>query len=615
MDKNTIWAIVLSTLVIVGCYLILPTFFPSMAPQRAQQQAAATKAETVEAVNKNQITDLNSEDLIDAKEDIFAEAKNETAEEEQVAEEIFKISTNKAEILLSSKGGDIISYKLLDHKDYETGDSTQLADNVSDINRSCALSFGGSDANIINTIFNVEKIDDKTIQFTKSFKLQGSTYILRKKYSFKDDENVFKLDVMLHNSEGKALDYNGVAYTIRTSPQIGPHYDPKKNRYEYRQFVAFDGNKYKKVQLSNGQFKKYDKNITWCGIVGKYFAELVIPSQTEIINSAYYSSKVETNNYANAQALIERRATSGSDVQDTYYMYFGPRNEKDLKRYNVAEDNGWGIGGKKVNQCLQTSGWLGWLEKILKFFLELLHKVINNWGLDIIIMTVILKIIMFPLMKKQSLSSLKMQEIQPKLEALKTKYANDQQKLQAETTKLYQEAGYNPVSGCLPILFQFLVIFAMYNLFNNYFEFKGAEFIPGWIPDLSAGDKIFIWEKEIPIISGLTGNTFRLLPIIYFATQMLSGVITNKSQPPQAGQTAATMKFMTYGMPIMFFFVFYNAPSGLLLYWLISNILGVVQQVVINKITNAKRAEMAAKKAKPFTAKPQKTLPPKNKRK
>lgn len=612
MDKNTIWAIVLSTVVIIGSYLILPKFFPNMAP--VGPKPAVTQTEnTEEAVNESNITDLNTTSLV--AESTESQSLGEAAEvEDNLMEEKFLVKTNMAEVILTNKGGDIVSYKLLNHKDSEADDNIQLADNISKYNRSCALSFGGADANIIDTVFNVEKIDDKTIQFTKTFNLQGSKYVLRKKYSFKDDENVFKLDILLHNSEGKALDYNGVAYTLRTSPQIGPHYDPKKNRYEYRQFIAFDGNKYKKIQLSNGQFKKYDKDFIWCGIAGKYFEELVIPSQTEIINSSWYSSKVETNNYANAQAFVERRATSGSDIQDTYYMYYGPRSEKDLKRYNVAEENGWGLGGKKVNQSLQTSGWLSWLEKILKFFLELLHKGIPNWGLDIIIMTVILKLIMFPLMKKQSMGSLKMQEIQPKMEALKSKYANDQQKLQAETTKLYQEAGYNPASGCLPILFQFLVVIAMYNLFNNYFDFHGASFIPGWIPDLSAGDKIFSWEKQIPLLSGLTGNTFRLLPIIYFATQLLSGLITNKSQPQQPGQTAATMKFMTYGMPIMFFFVFYNAPSGLLLYWLISNILGIVQQVIINRMMKAKREEMAARKAKPV-AKVQKTLPPKNKRK
>ena len=333
---------------------------------------------------------------------------------------------------------------------------------------------------------------------------------------------------------------------------------------------------------------------------------LMIPSAPEKVNTAWYSSNVEINNYANAQAMIERNAFTGSDISDTYYMYFGPRNDKDLKRYNIAENNGWNIGGKKISQALQTSGWLNWLEKILKVVLQFLNKLFHNWGVSIIIMTLILKVIMFPLSKKQSLGSLKMQELQPKMKALQEKYKDDQQKLQQETSKLYQQAGYNPASGCLPMVFQFLVLFAMYNLFNNYFEFRGASFIPHWIPDLSTGDVVKTFNFDIPLL----GNQLRLLPVIYVATQLLSGKITQYGQASAPGQSQATMKFMMYGMPLMFFFMFYNAPSGLLLYWLTSNVLQIFQQLIINKMMKEKKAEKAAGG---FTAKEQKVLPPKAK--
>ena len=220
-------------------------------------------------------------------------------------------------------------------------------------------------------------------------------------------------------------------------------------------------------------------------------------------------------------------------------------------------------------------------------------------------MTIILKVIMFPISRKQSLSSLKMQDLQPKMKALQEKYKNDQQKLQQETSKLYQQAGYNPASGCLPMLFQFLVLFAMYNLFNNYFEFRGAMFIPHWIPDLSTGDVVKTFNFNIPLI----GNQLRLLPVIYVATQLLSGKITQYGQTAAPGQSQATMKFMMYGMHLMFFFLFYNAPAGLLLSCLTSNVLQIFQQLIINKMMKEKRAE----KAGGFTAKGQTTLPPKAK--
>lgn len=603
MDKNTIWAIVLSTLVIIGSYLVLPMIFPSMAPKMPEASEVTEKTETPELEDLNEVN-VNSENVI---------AQAEVSEDgmvESTSEELITVKTNIAEIILTNKGGDIISYKLLNHKDTDTNDWIQISDSINDNNRTCAMAFGNVEANIIQDIFTVEKIDSKTILFKKTFNLKGSKFTIGKRYTFKDDENVFKLDIMIHNDEGKLLDYNGVAYTLRTAPQIGPHFDPKKDRYENRQYVTYNGSKYKRTMLSSGQFKRYEKDFIWSGIAGKYFVELMIPSQPETINAGFYSSIIERNDYSNAQAFIERRAVANSDTVDTYYMYFGPRSEKDLKRYNVSENNAWGLGGKKVTECLQTSGLLNWLEKILKWMLEILHKMGINWGVAIILMTVILKVILFPLSKKQSLSSLKMQEIQPKMQALQKKYANDQQKLQQETTKLYQESGYNPVSGCLPMIFQMLVLISMYNLFNNYFDFRGALFIPKWIPDLSKGDSVYTFNFNIPLL----GNQLRLLPIIYTATQLLSGKITQYGQPGGGdAQSQATMKFMMYGMPIMFFFLFYNAPAGLLLYWLTSNILAIIQQIIINKMMAEKRAEIASKNGKVKAA--QKTLPPKNKRK
>ena len=603
MDKNTIWAIVLSTLVIIASYLVLPKFFPGLNPAFGKQVYQSQIEQTDKSAEPQEL------DLSSMEESVLSDADasefDVSADDEGLVEQKFTIKTDKVEAVFTNKGGDIISYKLLDHKDMDTDDFVQLSDNVNSKNRTLAMSFGKSTDKIIDEIFNTE-ITDKSITFTKTMNVNGKKTTLRKVYTFMDGEYVFKLDVLVHTADTNGLNFDGTAYTIRTSPQIGPHYDPKQNRYERREFIAYNGQKYKKIMLSSGQFKEYEKEFIWNGIAGKYFVELIIPSAPEKIKTSYYSSNVEINNYANAQALVERTAFSGSDISDTYYMYFGPRNDKDLKRYNIAENNGWKIGGKKVSQALQTSGWLNWLEKILKVVLEMLNKLFHNWGVSIIIMTLILKVIMFPMSKKQSLGSLKMQELQPKMKAIQEKYKNDQQKLQQETSKLYQQAGYNPASGCLPMLFQFLVLFAMYNLFNNYFEFRGAMFIPHWIPDLSTGDVVKTFNFNIPLL----GNQLRILPVIYVATQLLSGKITQYGQTTAPGQSQATMKFMMYGMPLMFFFMFYNAPSGLLLYWLTSNVLQIFQQLIINKMMKEKRAEKEA-----GAAKVQKTLPPKGKRK
>ena len=180
-----------------------------------------------------------------------------------------------------------------------------------------------------------------------------------------------------------------------------------------------------------------------------------------------------------------------------------------------------------------------------------------------------------------------MQELQPKMQALQEKYKGDQQKLQIETSKLYKEAGYNPASGCLPMLFQFLILFAMYNLFNNYFEFRGASFIKGWIDDLSDGDSVYQLKTFIPLV----GNHIRVLPVIYLVSQLFYGKITQMGGTLQSAQSSGQMKFMTYGLPLIFFFLFYNAPSGLILFWTVSNVIRMIQQVIINKSKLAASAQ------------------------
>ncbi len=591
MDKNTIWAIVLSTIVIVAAAVLQPILFPSSVPSavRTEQTENSVEENTDETASGFSMT-----------ENSFLSEEEDDSSPEKMNEEFVTVTTDVAEIVLTSKGGDIVSYKLMDHYDMDTNTGVQISDSVNDFNRTCAVAFGPADSPVVNDIFEIERIDDYTVLFKKNFTAKNSDgsqkkFTFGKRYSFKPGEYLFKLDVLVHGYDNMTgLDFEGTAYTLRSSPQIGPHYNPKENKYENRQFIAYNGNKSKRIILGSNQFKRYDKSFIWCGIAGKYFTDLLIPTNPENISAGFYSSLVEKDNYANAQAIVERRAFSGTDIQDTYYMYFGPRNEKDLKRYNIAENNGWNFGGERLTECLQSSGWLSWLETILKWVMELIYKIIPNWGATIIVLTVLLKLVMFPLSKKQSLGTLKMQEMQPKVQALQEKYKNDQQKLQAETAKLYQDAGYNPMSGCLPMIFQFLILFAMYNLFNNYFEFRGAMFIPGWIPDLSVGDSIHKFGFSIPLL----GNQLRILPIVYVASQLLFGKITQYGGAA-SGQNNASMKFMTYGMPLIFFFLFYNAPSGLLLYWTVSNIFQMGQQIVINKLMAQKKIEMAASKKLP----------------
>ena len=578
MNKNTIIAIVLSTIVVLASLILQPMLFPNTANNVAESENVTEETSAVKVEEDKKDLSLIVEDESD---------KN-------VEEQFFEITTKNAQIVLTNRGGDMISYKLLNHIDVDTKDGIQMVDNVSKTNRACAVAFGDVNSPINNEIFNVTHKDENVYFFTKSISIKKedgsvSKVILGKRYTFDPESYVFKLDILIHGD-----DIENLVYTLRTSPQIGPHFDPKLNRYENRQFISFNGEKTKRQVISAKQFKSYNKDYLWNGIGGKYFVNLVVPLNPEKMDNSYYSTLInEENNYSNAQAICVRKPFS-EDVEDSYYMYYGPREEKALKIFNVAENNSWKLSGLKLNECLNSNGWLGWLETILKWFMEVINKFVHNWGVSIIIMTILIKLLMFPFTKKQSLGTLKMQEIQPKIQAIQAKYKDNQQKLQQEMAKIYKDNGYNPMSGCLPMLVQFLILFAMYNLFNNYFEFRGSSFIPHWIEDLSSGDSIYTLKFDIPFF----GNQVRILPFIYLASQLLFGKITGNGGTAAPGTSQAQMQMMMYVMPVMFFVMFYNAPSGLLLYWTVSNIFQMGQQIIINKTMKQKKAELAAKKNK-----------------
>ncbi len=592
MEKNTVIAIVLSSLVLVGSMFIQQTFFPEP-EQTATEQSVAQPASVVTPTVNNIVSPV-----------VNTTQNEEIVESVTVVEETHTITTDLYEVVFTNRGGDVISFELFNHNDGDKG--VNMADNISATNRAFSLAFGSENSPVLNDLFTVRKIDDYTIGFYKDFTVSNSdgtqsSFTLIKQYSFKQNDYLFRLDVIIDGEDGmRNLNFNNVAYTLRTSPQIGPQFDQKNDRYENRTFMSYSDGKKKKQVLKTGETKVFDDEdgYSWTGVAGKYFTVLAAP-QGVPVERALYSTAFENSDYANAQVFIVRSPILQQEVQDTYFIYAGPRTERDLAIYNNAPDNAWSVSSFRLNDSLESSGILSWLEVFLKWALEMCYNLVHNWGVAIIIITVIIKIAFYPLTKKSSMASLKMQDLQPRMKELQEKYKGQPEKLNMEMGKLYQETGYNPLSGCLPLLIQFPIIIAMFNLFNNYFEFRGAMFIPGWIPDLSVGDSVYTLGFDIPFL----GNQVRILPVIYVISQLLFGKVT------QASATASnqSMKMMMYGMPLIFFFMFYNAPAGLILYWTVSNILQLIQQVIINKVMHRHKKDVVVEEVRPaFVARPKK---------
>ncbi|MFC1239335.1 membrane protein insertase YidC [Treponema vincentii] len=581
MNKNTVIAMVLSGLVIAAAMFVQYKFFPP-APVQQQPTAAASVTEQQAAVPQNTFV----AETIPADSGVL-----ETPDETVIGEQAVTVKTDIAEITLTNRGGDIISYKLLEHNNSKGDSYVEMVKNLTDRNRAFSIALGGAQAPALNQFFNVkeETVNGKhVVGFFKTISIKNqdgsvSSFTLAKRYTFLPDDYMFELAVTISgDADMQGLNFDNAGYTLRTMPQIGPDWNAKADRYEYRNFFVYINGKKKDSALKANQTKVITDSVPWAGISGKYFSLIVIPS-VPAQQILYSAAQPNADTVQDGQLFFSRPVITGNRVTDVYRIYLGPCSENILSTYNIPSKNNYNYDNLRIDTVAVSSGIWRPLEVLLKWLLQFFYKLIPNWGVSIILVTILIKVIFFPLTKKSSESTQQMQKMQPKIQELQAKYKGKPQKLNEEMAKLYKEAGYNPLSGCLPLLIQLPILFAMYRLFNNYFEFRGAMFIPHWIPDLSVGDSILQFPSPIPFLGW---TDLRILPIVYVISQMVFGKITQT--PTSDQQQNNTMKIMMYGMPLFFFFMFYNAPSGLLLYWTCTNFLMLVQQMIIKAMMKKK---------------------------
>ena len=242
-------------------------------------------------------------------------------------------------------------------------------------------------------------------------------------------------------------------------------------------------------------------------------------------------------------------------------LYFGPKEIERLKQV-----------GHHLSKAINF-GWFDPIAKPLLYVLNFLYKYVHNYGVCIIILTVLIKLLFWPLAHKSAQSMKTMQKLQPKLQKLKEKYGDDKERLNKELMQLYKTYKVNPMSGCLPMLLQIPVFFALYKVLLQAIELRHAPFIL-WINDLSAPDRLMIPGVHIPIVGGIPVLTI-LMGISMYIQQKMS---PSSLDPTQA-------KMMQF-LPIIFTVMFVNFPSGLVLYWLVNNILSIIQQYYVNKFTD-----------------------------
>ncbi len=302
---------------------------------------------------------------------------------------------------------------------------------------------------------------------------------------------------------------------------------------------------------------RFTGGLSWLALKGKYFSIVMAPSVGTAQEALFYRTSL--GEIRSALVMAPQEIPAGGEVRQNFIVYIGPNNSEIL-----------GAAHRGMEK-LVAGGIMAAIGQILLSILNGIHGVVRNYGLAIILLTLLVNLCLFPLTAK-SLKSMKgLQQLQPKIQKLKEMHKNSPEKMNQETLKLYREHKVNPMGGCLPMILQMPVFIALYQTLVRSVELRGADFL--WIQDLSAPDSFWRLPWGVPFI----GSHVNLLPLLMIAAmvwqQKLSAKTTTAALSPNDPQ-----KMMATVMPVMFGFLFYHLPAGLVLYWLTNTLIMATYQ-------------------------------------
>ena len=570
MDNRTLLAIILSVVVVSGYFIVNNVLSP-----HKPAPVAAAPAPTAPAAPAAPVAPLAP-----------ALTPAPAAPAGVVQPETDVLENNVIKMTFTNEGAFATSILLKKYKELD-GSDIEMVHSASGHGGAFQLSIGGFDAAPLAAPFQVVHTGPRSIEFHGSFlDGKGVPFSLIRTYTLTDNDYLVKVETRIKGDNGQlpVLTNGPLAYTLSYGPQIGPQFKNLTNATaEFRKYYHLNsGNRVE--QLGTGWFLFWQQPMnhetmattdrhSWSAIVGKYFTVIGIPDGTNY--TTVFSNKPAADEKDVSRLAYSRPALTSSDTADAVFFYVGPKEENTLKTYDDASANGFGQTDLKLERALEDNWLLGWLVVILKWVLIGFHALLPNWGVAIILLTIAIKLATWPLTAKSYRANAAMQTLQPKMKELQEKYKDDPKKLNEQTMALYQKEGVNPLGGCLPMLLQIPVFFALYSMFNTQFDLRGALFIPGWIPDLSLPESVWHWGFPLPF---LNWTDLRVLPFVMAGTQIWTSLLSQ----PAAGATGQ-QRILTMGLPLMFVFFMYEMPSGLMVYWCAQNILTVVQQGYINK--------------------------------
>jgi YidC/Oxa1 family membrane protein insertase len=456
---------------------------------------------------------------------------------------------------LSENGGSITSFVLKDYKETNEADSPGLQMVKVDGTQAYPLEFSWGSVAPVATFYAT---DSEQVQFQDNkanlvMKGHGNGLEIERSYSFSKDSYLMDLVVRVKNVSSGVL--QGAAALHQTGTPFREATSANRFLFTGPAYCAADSLE----EVDSDDFENGPQTITaqmdWAAYEGTYFMNAILP-QADSMQSLTMQSGGEDIVKMSVNSALDT-LQPGEEKTYSYQLYFGP------KKLDILDSVGSNLE-KAVN-----FGWFDVIAQPTLFLLNFFYGIVKNYGIAIIMVTIIFKAAFWPITQKGLKSMKNMQKLQPKMVKLKEKYKSDPAKMNQEVMNLYKTYKVNPLGGCLPMVLQIPVFFALYKVLLMCVELRHAPFML-WISDLSAPDRLFI-GVDIPYVGGIP-----VLTLLMGASMFLQ----QKMTPTTADPTQA--KIMMF-LPVVFTFMFVNFASGLVLYWFVNNLLAIFQQQMINR--------------------------------
>lgn len=588
MDKRSFLAVVMTFAILIGWQV----FYVGPQQRKAAEREAYGAPESLPGAEDDaavEPADVRPEDVPErthASEDARPSAGQPAAPpaDDEPAPVAISVENGVMRAGLSSRGGEFTSIELVGFPRYGGGDVRMVPEGAAGA-VAVELEAGGRWTDLSGRGFRAtvrgrpvrdgERIvlgAGESVEIAFAYEFPGGG-LVEKSYLFSEGSHEIGLAVRIRR-EGELLGTGAYAASWRCGLPV----NEKDAKADAQQFTALGRVGEEFFSQQQHKFSKTDRItedgvVVWAGAKSKYFLCALL-TQTQRSGRLALLGGRQPGEIGWAVEYPFRG--DPRLVEDSYRLYVGPLDMAALKAYEAGLEKAIDLGRLRFFSSF-ILGLMVWMKRF-----------IPNYGVVIVIISIMTKVLFYRLTHKSFKSMKDMQRLQPKIKELQEKHKDDRTRLNQETMKLYKQSGVNPLGGCLPLLLQMPVFIALFNVLRNTIELRGAPFVL-WIDDLSSPDVLFSFGARLPFL----GSDFHMLPILMGAAMWLQSKMGGSPTGEATGPAAQT-KMMQTMMPVVFTVLFYGMPSGLVLYWLVNNIFSIIQQYAAHRQIEAEEAAVAA---------------------